>query len=161
MAQLLSIGYSQRLTQNVIYALPGKLCTLYADSGTFEQSSDGTNFTSLTLTNQQAVVAGGYLRSTAAGTPDINLQALSATGTGSATASNTVLSSSATGTQNNWAPGIIGTTMILWSGASDLTVTGFSGGIRSQLVTLINTGSAVAYFSHQSASSTAGNKLQN
>jgi hypothetical protein len=73
----------------------------------------------------------------------------------------TAITSTATGTQNNWAPGLVGDTLISWSGASDLTVTGFAGGVSGQRIVFLNTGSAVAYFAHQSGSSSAGNKLRN
>lgn len=73
----------------------------------------------------------------------------------------TVVSSSTTSNQNNWAPGIVGNTVIFWSGAGDITVTGFAGGVSGLIVGLVNTGSNVATFSHQSGSSSAGNKFRN
>lgn len=74
---------------------------------------------------------------------------------------NTLLSNSDTGAQNNWSPGIGDDTLISWSGASDMTVTGFAAGTSGRRLRFINTGSKVAYFSHQSGSSSAGNKLRN
>lgn len=70
----LTIGPVITLTQNVVYALPGRRCLFYADTGTFTQSSDGTNFTAITLTNQQAELAGAFIKSTA-GDADIRLVA--------------------------------------------------------------------------------------
>jgi hypothetical protein len=77
------------------------------------------------------------------------------------TASVTNLTSSVTGAQNNFAPGIGADTLISWSGASDATFTGFASGAAGKKITFLNTGTKVAYFSHQSGSSSAGNKLRN
>lgn len=71
------------------------------------------------------------------------------------------LTSVSTGTQNDWAPGISGNTLILWSGVSNLTVTGLSGGTTGQIVTIKNIGSQVAFFSHNAGGSLAANRLQN
>lgn len=73
----------------------------------------------------------------------------------------TVISNTGTGAINNWAPGIIGNTLIEWSGASDVTITGLAGGIRGQFITIKNTGTKVAYFAHNSGSSSAENKFKN
>lgn len=72
-----------------------------------------------------------------------------------------VVASTATGTQNNWAPGLSGDTIIYWAGASNLTVTGIANGISGQRVTFVNTGANVGLFSHNSGSSTAANRLSN
>lgn len=66
-----------------------------------------------------------------------------------------------TGTQHNWAPGLSGDTLIQWAGASDLTVTGFTGGTTGQRITFFNTGTKIAWFPHESGSSLAGNRLSN
>lgn len=73
----------------------------------------------------------------------------------------TVVTSSTTSNQNNWAPGLAGHTEIIWSGVSDIIVTGFAGGVTGQIIIFKNTGTAVATFSHNSGSSSAGNKLFN
>lgn len=73
----------------------------------------------------------------------------------------TSLTSSTTSNQNNWAPGLVGDTVISWSGAGDITVTGFAGGVSGQKVKFVNTGTNIATFSHQSGSSSAGNKFRN
>lgn len=70
----LTIGPVHTLTQNIVYALPARRCLLYADAGTLTQSSDGTNFTAITLANQQAEVGGAFIKSTA-GDTDIRLVA--------------------------------------------------------------------------------------
>jgi len=73
----------------------------------------------------------------------------------------TVVTSTTTSNQNNWAPGLVGNTVVFWSGAGDITVTGVAGGVSGQLFTFVNTGSNVATFAHQSGSSSAGNKFRN
>lgn len=73
----------------------------------------------------------------------------------------TVTTNTDVGSQNNWAPGLSGDTMCFWSGASDGTITGVAGGVTGQVFAVKNTGTKVLYFSHQSASSSAGNKLTN
>jgi hypothetical protein len=73
----------------------------------------------------------------------------------------TPILSSTTSNQNNWAPGLAGDSVIYWSGGSNITVTGFAGGIAGQRVTFRNTGNAIAFFAHNSGSSSAGNKLFN
>lgn len=73
----------------------------------------------------------------------------------------TRITSTDTGTQNNWAPGLSDNTIIEWSGASDMTVTGIASGTTAQIIEFKNTGSKNAFFSHNSGSSSAGNKLFN
>lgn len=99
----------------------------------------------------------------------VNLTALNATQLTSGTVPqarlgngvNTRLLDTTATNQNNWAPGLVGDTVIFWSGASDITVTGFAGGISGQRITFKNTGTNIATFSHNSGSSSAGNKLFN
>jgi hypothetical protein len=66
-----------------------------------------------------------------------------------------------TGTQNAWAPGVLATTLISWSGASDLTVNGIDdAGIKvGQILRIANTGSNIISFTHQSGSAAAGEKI--
>lgn len=71
------------------------------------------------------------------------------------------IASTATGSQNDWAPGIARDTVITWAGASTLTVTGFASGVFGARILFKNTGSQIAHFAHNSGSSTAGNKLKN
>lgn len=73
----------------------------------------------------------------------------------------TIISNTDTGAINDWNPGLIGSTLIEWLGVSDATITGLVGGIRGQIVTIKNTGSNIAYFAHNSGSSSAGNKFKN
>ena len=64
---VLSPGVVVRTVQNLVYALPASRCVIYADSGTLEQSADGSNFTAIVLTNNQAEVAGAFIRDTVGG----------------------------------------------------------------------------------------------
>ena len=79
--QLLSVGYPQVITQNVIYALPARRCLLFTDgvAPTIQQSTD-VGFTAniaLTLASGQAEVAGGFIRCTNLATSNIVLRAMS------------------------------------------------------------------------------------
>jgi len=78
MPTLLSLGYEQTLTQNVIFALPGVRCLLFTDAvaPTIQQSTDFGFAASITvaLTNGQAELAGGFIRCTSA-TIDVLLKA--------------------------------------------------------------------------------------
>lgn len=73
----------------------------------------------------------------------------------------THVTSTATGTQNNWAPGLSSNTFVVWSGASALTVSGLAGGVTGQRFTFKNGGSSLASFINNSGLSSAGNKLKN
>jgi hypothetical protein len=66
-----------------------------------------------------------------------------------------------TGAQNNWAPALSSHTLIEWSGASDIAITGLAGGSAGQIVTLKNTGTKIATFAHASGSSSAANRFTN
>ena len=65
---LLSVGYVQPMVQNQVYALPARHCKLFTDTAaaTLVQS-DTLAFTvsvTLTLTDGQADVAGGFIKCT-------------------------------------------------------------------------------------------------
>ena len=65
---MISTGQQVALTQNTVYALPGRKVTLFCDAAapTFEQSTD-LAFTlpkAVTLTNGQADLAAGFIRCT-------------------------------------------------------------------------------------------------
>lgn len=67
-----------------------------------------------------------------------------------------------TGAVNNWAPGIDGHTFTAWNGAADATFSGQTLGQAGLLHVVRNiTAAKVAYFLHQSGSSSAGNKYTN
>lgn len=73
----------------------------------------------------------------------------------------TKITSSVTGTNNNLALGVVGDTYCEWSGASDATFTGVTGGAVGLRLIIKNTGSKVLYFAHQSGSSSAANQFTN
>ncbi len=73
----------------------------------------------------------------------------------------TLISSSVTGTQNDYAPGVLQNTVEEWSGASNATFTGLSGGVLGYFYTFKNIGTKVANFSHLSGSSSSANQFKN
>lgn len=72
----------------------------------------------------------------------------------------TVITSSATGAQNNFAPGLSGNTFVELTGAAP-AISGLAGGVTGQLVVFKNTGTGVATFLHQNGLSSAGNLFTN
>ncbi len=76
--------------------------------------------------------------------------------------STTSLGLSSTGNINDWAPGLSGHTFINWSTvAIAAAITGIAGGNLGQRVTIVNTGTGVMTFAHNSSSSLAGNRFYN
>ena len=73
----------------------------------------------------------------------------------------TLVTSTATGTVHDWAPGLIGHTTIVWTGTAALTITGIADGVNGQRVTIKNRGTAVIALAHLAASSAAANRLIN
>ena len=73
----------------------------------------------------------------------------------------TIVTSTATGTVNDWAPGLVGHTTIVWTGTAALTITGIAGGVNGQRVTIKNRGTAAISLAHGSAGSGAANRLGN
>lgn len=73
-----------------------------------------------------------------------------------------VLAPTTTGTQNAWAPGILGDTFINWAGASALTLNGIADIASSragQRIVIRNTGSQVLTLNHDSGSAATGEKI--
>lgn len=64
-----------------------------------------------------------------------------------------------TGTQNDVS--FSGVSLVRLNNASDLTITGLAAGTDGQEVTLVSIGAGNVYFSHQSGSSSAANRLLN
>ena len=68
------------MNQNQVYALPARRCMLFSDSGGTIQLSNDVGFTAnkaITLdTNNEAEVAGGFIRQTAAATLLVSLRAI-------------------------------------------------------------------------------------
>ena len=73
----------------------------------------------------------------------------------------TLVTSTATGTVNDWAPGLVGHTTVVWTGTAALTITGIAGGVSGQRVTIKNRGTAAISLAHASAGSAAANRLTN
>lgn len=73
----------------------------------------------------------------------------------------TVAATVATGTQNNFDPGIVGNTIIKCQNASALTITGFPAGFDGQLIRLFNASASSVQTAHNSGGSSAGNKIFN
>jgi hypothetical protein len=74
----------------------------------------------------------------------------------------TVVRTTATGNQDDWAPGLSGNTLVICNNASDLTIRGISGGVDGQLLMIVsgaNTGEV--YLAHQDTNSLAANRLVN
>lgn len=66
------------------------------------------------------------------------------------------------GTQNNWNPGVKGNTIISWSGASNLTITGLVSTVEGTIVTIYNTSSSAnLIIPYLSTSSSVGNRFFN
>lgn len=75
--EALSIGPPLVMTQNVVYALPGKRCLMFTDTaGTYEQASvlAGPFIATAALAGGQIEVAGAFIRCTTA-SPTVVLKA--------------------------------------------------------------------------------------
>jgi hypothetical protein len=72
-----------------------------------------------------------------------------------------VVTSTSTGAQNNWAPGLDGHTLVGWAGAADGAFTGLATGTAGQIAMIRNTGTKVGTFAHLSGSSSAANQFTN
>lgn len=76
-------------------------------------------------------------------------------------AQDTVVTSTAVGTQNDFSPGLSGNTLLRMNNASDVTITGIASGTSGQRVTIVSVGTGNVFLAHQNAGSTAGNRLIN
>lgn len=70
-----------------------------------------------------------------------------------------VVISNAVGTQNDFAPGLVGNTLVRMNNASLVTITGFANGVTGQRLTVINVGAGQVDFVYNSAGSATGNKM--
>lgn len=77
-----------------------------------------------------------------------------------ASSPDTEVTTTSTGAQNDFAPGLVGNTILRCNNASDLTISGFTGGVAGQRLTIVSIGAGNVYFVHQ-ATSTAANQLIN
>lgn len=74
----------------------------------------------------------------------------------------TIVTSTSTGTLNDFAPGLVGNTVLRMNNATLATITGFSGGADGQLVEVQSVGAGQVDTSHQdTASTTAADRLIN
>lgn len=71
------------------------------------------------------------------------------------------ISTAVTGPQDNFAPGLVGNTVLLCTNASLLGINGFSGGVDGQHVIVIASGAGTVEFLHEATSTTAANRLTN
>jgi hypothetical protein len=73
-----------------------------------------------------------------------------------------VITTTSTGSQNDFDPGLsFGDIQIRCNNATDLTLTGLKAGYNGQKITFVSIGAGNVLFSHQSGSSTAGNRFIN
>jgi hypothetical protein len=73
----------------------------------------------------------------------------------------TVVTSTSTGAVDNFAPALVGHTIVRLNNATDLALTGMAGGVSGQLVTFVSIGAGNVTMAYNSSSSTAGNKFLN
>lgn len=72
-----------------------------------------------------------------------------------------VVTTTATGTQNDFAPGLSGNTIVRCNNATLLTITGFAGGVDGQRVRLVSVGAGQVDVPHQNAGSAVANRAIN
>jgi hypothetical protein len=73
----------------------------------------------------------------------------------------TVITTTSTGNQDDFAPGLIGDTVIRCNNASLLTIRGFASGYDGQRIYLVSMGAGEVDLAHQNANSSAANRLIN
>jgi hypothetical protein len=63
---LLSIGWIQPMTQNIVYALPARACRIQVspDTATLVKSVDGIDFDTMALTEGGANCSGAFIKAT-------------------------------------------------------------------------------------------------
>lgn len=66
-----------------------------------------------------------------------------------------------TGTQNNFVPGLVGSTILRCENTATLTITGFGSGIDGQMVLVVASGTADVRLTHQDVLSLAANRFRN
>jgi hypothetical protein len=72
-----------------------------------------------------------------------------------------VITTTSTGTQNDFAPGLIGNTVVRCNNATLLTINGLSGGYDGQRIVLVSVGAGQVDLAHQAAGSSAANRFIN
>lgn len=71
----------------------------------------------------------------------------------------TVVTTTSTGTQNNFAPGLVGHTIVRCNNASLLTINGLASGVSGQRVLFVNVGTSQVDLAHLAAATTAANRF--
>lgn len=71
------------------------------------------------------------------------------------------VTTTATGTQADFAPGLRGHSVLRCNNATDLTITGFAGGLPGQTITVASVGAGNVFLGHQVAGSAAANRMIN
>ncbi len=72
---------------------------------------------------------------------------------------NTVAATTSTGTQNDFAPGIVGTTLLRCANASGLTITGLAPGTNGEIVEIISVGAGTVTITDQDTGSALANRI--
>lgn len=147
-----------------------------AISSTFFTSLSGANLTALPagqLTGTAAAINGSAITSLnasalASGTaPPAQLGSGSPgvttflRGDGAWAKSWSSVSVATTGTVDNWAPGLVGNTIVYLNNTSLLTIDGMANGFDGQLVQFVAINTGQVDFAHASGASSAGNRLNN
>jgi hypothetical protein len=73
----------------------------------------------------------------------------------------TRVTTTSTGTLNDFAPGLSGDTLVVFNNATLATVTGFAAGVDGQLLVLVSTGAGRVDLPHQNTGSAAASRLLN
>lgn len=73
----------------------------------------------------------------------------------------TIVTTSSTGTQNDFAPGLVGNTILRCANATDLTISGLTGGYDGQVVMIVALAASNVYLKHNAIGSTAANRFVN
>ncbi len=143
----------------------GTLAQAGGTSSPLSAGEGGTGFATYTIGDLLAADTTTSLSKLSAGLTGLVLKS---TGAGSIPAwanQTTVITSTSTGAQNNWNPGIVGgITYVEWSGLSAIAVTGIESGSATQagrVVIFRNLSAVNATFAHNSGSSDADNRLFN
>lgn len=131
---------------------------LFTDA-TFDIGASGATRPRDLFLSRNAVI-GGTLGAGGATTLSSTLNVTGLTTLGASTGGWTVITSTATGTQNDFAPGLVGHTVLRMNNATAVTITGFAGGVDGQRLTVVSIGAGDVIFSHQ-VTSTAANQLFN
>lgn len=79
----------------------------------------------------------------------------------STTVPDTVVTTTATGAQADFAPGLSGHTFLRCNNATDLTIAGFASGVNGQRLTIVSVGAGKVFLTHNGVNAIASSKLLN